>query len=227
MLGGGEQASVIGEVLLNEGRHLIAVVSPEPIKANSPLAGIQRLASDESLLASYSPKEVELVNGLGAIPGQDLRWQLFDYYSKRGYRFASVISPYAILSKYLVLDEGVQIMAGVIIQANATIGKNCLINTGAIIEHDCKIGNHNHLAPSVTLNGSATTADRVHIGTGANVIQGIKLGYGAVIGAGTSIVRDVPAGQVIIPAANRERSLILSATPDQFGKVLQHDIPRT
>ena len=23
------------------------------------------------------------------------------------------------------------------------------------------------------------------------------------------------------------RSLILSATPDQFGKVLQHDIPRT
>lgn len=203
MLGGGEQASVIAETLLNEGRHLIAVVSPEPLKTNSPLAGIQRLVSDENLLASYSPQEVELVNGLGAIPGQDLRWVLFDYYKERGYYFASVISPHATLSKYLILDEGVQVMAGAIIQTNTAIGKNCLVNTGTIIEHDCNIGNHNHLAPGVTLNGSVTTDDRVHVGTGANVIQGIKLGYGAVIGAGTSIVRDVSAGQTVIPAANR------------------------
>ncbi|MFT0212206.1 acetyltransferase [Pseudomonas sp. F1_0610] len=203
VLGGGEQASVIAEILLNEGSNLIAVVSPEPIKANSPLSGVKQLVSDQSLLSSYSPEEVELVNGLGAIPGQDLRWKLFDFYSNRGYRFASVISPHAILSKHLALEEGVQIMAGAIIQTNATIGKNCLINTGVIVEHDCKIGNHNHLAPGVTLNGSVTTADRVHIGTGANIVQGIKIGHGAVIGAGTSIVRDVAAGQVVIPAANR------------------------
>ena len=203
LLGGGEQASVIAEILLSEGRNLVAVVSPQLISSASPLAGIRRLVSDDELLKNYSLDDIQLVNGIGAIPGQDLRWELFDYYSNHGYRFASVISPYAILSKHLALEEGVQIMAGAIIQTNATIGKNCLINTGVIVEHDCKIGHHNHLAPGVTLNGSVTTADRVHIGTGANIIQGIKIGYGAVIGAGTSIVRDVAAVQVVIPAANR------------------------
>ena len=78
LLGGGEQASVIAEILLSEGRNLVAVVSPQPIQANSPLAGIRRLVSDDELLKNYSLDDIQLVNGIGALPGQDLRWELFD-----------------------------------------------------------------------------------------------------------------------------------------------------
>lgn len=206
MLGAGGHATVLAELLIAEDRHLIAVVSPEPIKTNSPLAGLERIANDDKLLTSYLPEQVELVNGVGSIPGNNLRWKLFDFFSERGYTFASVISPHAILSKHLELEEGVQIMAGAILQTNATIGKNTLINTGAIVEHDCIIGAHNHLAPSSTLSGGVVTANQVHIGTGANVIQGIQIGEQAVIGAGTSIAKNVAAKQTVIPAANRLRS---------------------
>lgn len=203
MIGAGGHAAVLAELLLAEGRQLIAVVSPEPIKTNSPLAGLERLASDDSLLTSYSPEQVELVNGVGSIPGNSLRWKLFEYFSGRSYRFASVISPYAILSKYLKLEEGVQIMAGVIVQTSVSIGKNSIINTGAIVEHDCVIGPHNHIAPGVTLSGGVCTERNVHIGTGASVIQGIRVAEYAVVGAGTTIARDVLKKQVIIPAASR------------------------
>ncbi len=203
IIGAGGHASVLAEILLTEGRAIIAVVSPEDINDNSPLAGMNRLMTDEALLTAYSPEQVELVNGMGAIPGNDLYFRLFNYFSEKGYHFISVISPNATVSKYAQLADGVQIMAGAIVQTNATINTNCIINSGAIIEHDCCIGAHNHIAPSATLSGGVITENQVHVGTGANVIQSIKIGTQAVIGAGCTVVRDVPTKQVIVPARSR------------------------
>lgn len=203
ILGAGGHAAVLAEMLLASGRKIIAVVAPEPVKADSPLAGLERIVSDEELLTAYRPEQVELVNGIGSVPGSKTRWKLFEFFSELGYRFANVVSPYAILSAHLELGEGVQIMAGVIVQTNASIGNNTIVNTGAIVEHDCAIGEHNHIAPGVTLSGGVITETKVHIGTGANVIQGIHIAEEAVVGAGTTVARNVPAAQVLIPARNR------------------------
>lgn len=203
MLGAGGHASVLAEILLAENRRLIAVVTPEPIQAKSPLAGLEHITSDEQLLGTYTPQEVELVNGLGSLPGNPLRWKLFEFFSAKGYRFCCVISPKANLSSFLELAEGVQIMMGAQVQTNVSIGKNTIINTGAIVEHNCKIGAHNHIAPGATLSGGVITAHKVHIGTGANVIQGIQIGEQAIVGAGTTVVRDLPAQKTVISAVNR------------------------
>lgn len=203
ILGSGGHASVLAEILLNEGREIVAVVSPEPINESSPLTGVSRLANDESLLDAYSFDEVELVNGIGAIPGNDMHYRLFNYFLSRRYRFASVISPHAIISRSAKIAESVQIMHGAVIQTNAIIGVNCLINSGAIVEHDCFIGPHNHIAPNATLSGGVVTGDRVHIGTGANVIQSIKIGHQAIVGAGCTVIRNIEEKQVIVPARNR------------------------
>lgn len=203
IIGAGGHAAVLAEILMTRGRKIVAVVSPEVITDNSPLAGINRIKTDEALLTAYFPEQVELVNGMGATPGNDLHSRLFDYFSEHGYHFESVISPDAIVSKYARLADGVQIMSGAIVQTNASISMNCIINSGAIIEHDCYIGAHNHIAPNATLSGGVITETQVHVGTGANVIQSIKIGEQAVIGAGCTVVRDVPAKQVIVPARSR------------------------
>jgi len=203
VIGSGGHASVIADILLNQGRTIVATVSPDEIKDNSPLKGIKRLMTDASLLDTYSPEEFDLVNGLGALPGNTLRTNLFDYFSNYGYKFQSVIAPSAIIAGGVKLEGGVQVMHGAIIQTNASIAKNCIVNSGSIIEHDCVIGAHNHIAPGATLSGDVITGDQVHIGTGASIIQSIKIGERAVIGAGCTIIRDVKAGQVIVPARNR------------------------
>lgn len=203
MIGGGGHAAILTELLLAEGRQIIAVVSPKAVMDNSPLSGINRLTSDEDLLTTYPPEQVGLVNGIGAMPDSDVHFRLFNYFSDRGYHFVSVISPHAMLSKYVQLADGVQIMAGAIVQTNASIGMNSLINSGAVIEHDCCIGPHNHIAPGATLSGGVITESQVHVGTGANVIQAIKIRQEAVVGAGCTVVRDVPAQQVIVPARSR------------------------
>lgn len=203
VIGSGGHASVIADILLNQGRTIVATVSPDEIKDNSPLKGIKRLMTDASLLDTYSPEEFDLVNGLGALPGNTLRTNLFDYFSNYGYKFQSVIAPSAIIAGGVKLEGGVQVMHGAIIQTNASIAKNCIVNSGSVVEHDCVIGAHNHIAPGATLSGGVITGDQVHIGTGASIIQSIKIGERAVIGAGCTIIRDVKAGQVIVPARNR------------------------
>lgn len=203
VIGSGGHASVIADILLNQGRTIVATVSPDEIKDNSPLKGIKRLMTDASLLDTYSPEEFDLVNGLGALPGNTLRTNLFDYFSNYGYKFQSVIAPSAIIAGGVRLEDGVQVMHGAIIQTNASIAKNCIVNSGSIVEHDCVIGAHNHIAPGATLSGGVITGDQVHIGTGASIIQSIKIGERSVIGAGCTIIRDVKAGQVIVPARNR------------------------
>ncbi|MDN3454374.1 MULTISPECIES: acetyltransferase [unclassified Psychrobacter] len=203
VIGSGGHASVIADILLSEGRTVVAAVSPDEIKDNNPLKGIKRLMTDVSLLDTYSPEEVDLVNGLGSLPDNTLRTNLFDYFSNYGYKFQSVIAPSAIIAGGVRLEGGVQVMHGAIIQTNASIGKNCIINSGSVVEHDCIIGAHNHIAPNATLSGGVVTGDQVHIGTGANIIQGITIGQRAVIGAGCTIIKDVKEGQVIVPARNR------------------------
>lgn len=203
ILGAGGHATILAEMLLAEGRQIIAVVSPEEIVDSSLLSTINRLTSDDKLLSTYSPEQVDLINGIGAMPRNNKQFQLFKYFSNKGYRFASVISPHAILSSSVKVAEGVQIMAGAIIQTNASIGMNCLINSGAIIEHDCCIGSHNHIAPGATLSGAVVTDSHVHVGTGANIIQGIKIGQKAIVGAGCTVVRDIPEKQIVVPARSR------------------------
>lgn len=203
IIGSGGHASVVADILLSQGKTIVASISPDEIKDNSPLKSIKRLVTDSSLLDTYSPEQVDLVNGLGALPGNTLRTKLFDYFSNYGYKFQSVIAPSAIIAGGVKLEDGVQVMHGAIIQTNASIAKNCIINSGSIVEHDCIIGPHNHIAPSATLSGAVMTGNQVHIGTGANVIQSIKIGERAVIGAGCTVIRDVKAGQVIVPARNR------------------------
>lgn len=203
VIGSGGHASVVADVLLNQGRTIVATVSPDKVKDNSPLKGIKRLTTDASLLDSYLPEEVDLVNGLGALPGNTLRTNLFDYFSNYGYKFQSVIAPSAIIAGGVRLEDGVQVMHGTIIQTNATIGKNCILNSGSVVEHDCVIGAHNHIAPNATLSGGVITGGHVHIGTGANIIQGIIIGREAIIGAGCTVIKNVKEGQVIVPARNR------------------------
>jgi acetyltransferase-like isoleucine patch superfamily enzyme len=44
------------------------------------------------------------------------------------------------------------------------------------------------------LSGQVRVALGAHIGTGASVIQGIRIGAWSIVGAGAVVIRDVPAG---------------------------------
>lgn len=197
MLGAGGHAGVLIELLRQNGRDIKGIVAPTIEPSRPVLRGLSHFVADDDVL-NFDPAEVELVNGIGSLPGSALRGSVYRKFATLGYHFSTVISQSAVVSDYVALGEGVQILPGAIVQCGASIGDNTIINSGAIVEHDCRIGEHNHLAPGVTLSGNVRTGNSVHLGTGAVVIQGVAIGADAVVGAGATLTRDVPAGATIL-----------------------------
>ncbi|MGE6648270.1 acetyltransferase [Shewanella colwelliana] len=194
MLGSGGHAAVLADIMQQLNYTLIAVVSPN--RGESALFScVQHFDSDDDIL-QFSNDEVKLVNGLGALPGQHLRHQLFDRFTQLKYQFEPIVSPYSMLSQYSTLGTGVQILAGAIVQTGCVVGNGTIINSGAIIEHDCHIGIHCHIAPGATICGGVHVGEYSHIATGANIIQGISIGKNCVVSAGATITKDMPDNSI-------------------------------
>lgn len=195
-MGAGGHAAVLMDTLRQQESEVLALFSPVSDNSRKVLQGIRHYQQDDDVL-TFSPDDIQLVNGVGSLPGSTLRAQIFLQFTALGYQFKTVIAESAIVSAYAELGQGVQVMAGAIIQAGAVIGANTIINTGAIIEHDCVIGEHNHIAPGVIISGDVITEDYVHIGTGASIIQGIKLANHVVVSAGVAVTKNVPAAHTV------------------------------
>jgi sugar O-acyltransferase (sialic acid O-acetyltransferase NeuD family) len=112
--------------------------------------------------------------------------------------FSKAIHPRSTVSPYVKIDVGTVVMAGVIINPDVEIGKHCILNTAAVIEHDCIIEDFVHISPNVSLAGGVHVGEGTHIGISATVIQEIKIGKWVTIGAGTVIINDIPDYAVVV-----------------------------
>lgn len=189
MIGNGGHASVLVEMLISQQREIKGYTAPHEEKN---ILNLSYFGTDD-VITRFDPNEVELVLGLGITGVSTVRKSLYEQFVAKGYTFANVIHPTAILASSVQMGGGIQIMAGAILQTNATIADNTIINTGAIVEHDVVIGSHVHLAPGVTLSGGVSIGDNCHIGTGTSIIQGIKIGNETLIGAGSVVVKNIGA----------------------------------
>ena len=66
-----------------------------------------------------------------------------------------------------------------------------IVNTHAIVEHDCHIGAFVHLSPGACVAGGCRIGDGVWIGSNATVIPELVIAEGTVIGAGSTVVRPI------------------------------------
>ncbi|MFZ5633350.1 MAG: acetyltransferase [Bacillota bacterium] len=201
VIGSGGHARVLIDALSLQTVEIFGITDLKPEKAFKTVYGLPLIGKDDAIF-EYKPDKVQLVNGLGSVRDTAARKKIYEYFKSRGYKFATIIHPSAVIASDVTIEEGSQIMAGSIIQTGTCIGHNTIVNTKASVDHDCFIGPHVHLAPGVTLSGGVEVGEGVHIGTGAAVIQGIRIGQNSIIGAGAVVVKDVPEGAIVtgVPA---------------------------
>jgi sugar O-acyltransferase (sialic acid O-acetyltransferase NeuD family) len=206
VIGGGGHAMVLVSTLLLCRASILGFVDLNP--AASSMLGINCLGSDTAV-SLHPPAEVLLVNGVGSTGSTAKRREVYERFTREGYRFAAVIHPSVIAALEVQIEDGVQIMAGAVLQPGSKVGSNAIVNTGAIIDHDCIVGAHTHIAPRAVLSGGVRVGAGAHVGTGACIIQGISIGAESIVGAGAVVIRDVPPGvtAVGVPAKPIERAL--------------------
>lgn len=205
VIGSGGHAKVVIDALQCAGRRVIGRTDSDPARGGIDIGGIPFLG-DDSALTARDPATVELANGIGSTGDATRRIAVFDRFRARGFRFARVIHPSAIVASDAEIGEGAQIMAGAIVQPGCRIGANVIVNTGARVDHDCAIGEHVHVAPGAVLCGEITVGARSHIGAGAVVIQTVSIGEDCLVAAGGAVIKKLPDRALAkgIPARSAE-----------------------
>lgn len=120
------------------------------------------------------------------------------------------IEPGAIIREKVEIGDNAVIMMGAVINIGSVIGEGTMIDMGAVLGGRATVGKRCHIGAGTVLAGvvepaSATPVvieDDVLIGANAVVLEGVRVGRGAVVAAGAVCVEDVPAGAVVagVPA---------------------------
>ena len=104
-------------------------------------------------------------------------------------------------------------LTGIEIHPGAVIGRRFFIDhgMGVVIGETSEIGDDVLLYQGVVLGGTSlekkkrhpTLGDKVLVGTGAKILGPVKVGDGAMIGAGSVVVRNVPSGATVFGIPGR------------------------
>ncbi|MFN7732622.1 MAG: acetyltransferase [Pirellula sp.] len=129
---------------------------------------------------------------LVAIGDNGLRERLSQSLAARGARLATVVSSCAYVSPSACLGPGTVVMPMAAIGASTTIGAGCIINTSASIDHDGWVEPYVHIAPGSHLAGNVRVGIGAMLGIGCSVIPEIEIGEWSIIGAGSTVIRHVP-----------------------------------
>jgi sugar O-acyltransferase (sialic acid O-acetyltransferase NeuD family) len=189
LIGAGGHAKVIADILIESGRPPAAFLDDAP--THNRVLGITVIKG----LELPQPDSAVIV----AIGDNFTREQL----AKRFNAFDIAIHPTAIVSRHAEIGPGTVVMAGAVINAGTRVGAHCIINTRAIVDHDCLISDFAHIAPGATLGGNVRVGRGSMVGLGASVIHGRTIGDHTVVGAGSTVVRDLPPCVVAIGSPAR------------------------
>ena len=96
------------------------------------------------------------------------------------------------------IGEGSAILFGAHIGANVTLGRGCIVNNLASVGHGCRLGDYVNVCDGTMFGGSVVVDHDVFIGLNATILPGVKIGRGAVIGAGAVVTKDVPAATTVV-----------------------------
>ena len=112
--------------------------------------------------------------------------------------FPALIHPSVIMSRTVKIAEGVIIAAGSVLTVEIEIGAHTHINLDCTVGHGAVTGEYSTLFPSVNVSGDVDLGPATSIGTGAAIIQGIRIEANTIVGAGAVVVRDLPENVVAV-----------------------------
>ena len=178
---------------------------------------LARLREDVAAARSHDPAARSSLEVVLAYPGVHALWAY--RVAHRWWRAPGLRLPSRLVSQFARFLTGIEIHPG------ARIGRRLFIDhgMGVVIGETAVIGDDVMLYHGVTLGGKSarrekrhpTLGDRVVVGANATILGPVVIGADSSVGAGAVVVRDAPAGSVLvgIPARDVSRRSTDAAVP--------------
>jgi sugar O-acyltransferase (sialic acid O-acetyltransferase NeuD family) len=183
VIGAGGHAKVVISSLRASGWYVRVVYDDDPKKWSHKILDVPILGPVDRLA------EPDRCPAVIAVGDPLFRQEVVERYDRD---WVTVIHPRAYLDATAVVGPGTVIFAGAVIQPDVSIGAHAIINTSASVDHDCVIHDYAHVAPGAHLAASVRVQRGAFLGTGSQAIPGVTIGECAIVGAGATVVRDIP-----------------------------------
>lgn len=137
--------------------------------------------------------------GLGLPPGKRA---VCGALADAGAKFLTLVHPRAYVGSNVTLGEGCVICPGVVLSCDIRFGRFVTVNLNATVGHDAVIGDFSTLSALCDVTGFVKVGDDCFIGSRAGVVPSKKIGSRVHIGAGSTVINDIPDGEKVfgVPA---------------------------
>jgi sugar O-acyltransferase (sialic acid O-acetyltransferase NeuD family) len=197
--GASGQAKVLNEFIASNGYELVALFDNNK-DVVSPFENIPIYYGVEGFVSWLDQDEKRnffCLVAIGGSRGLD-RKNIQDMFVKHSGIPAKVIHPTAYVSSTATIERGSQVLINAGVGAQAQIGEACIINTGAIIDHECILHEGVHVAPGATLAGCIEVGKYTLIGAGSVILPNLRIGENVIVGAGSVVTKDIPANCTVV-----------------------------
>lgn len=107
--------------------------------------------------------------------------------------FPTIIADDVRFPHNIKFGKGCIICLSSILTVDITVGDFAIVNLDCTIGHDAIIDDFVTLYPSVNVSGNVHIGCCTEIGTGCNIIQWKTIGENTIVGAGSVVIKDIPA----------------------------------
>jgi len=171
------------------------------VPAGEIIMGLPVLGGKQALPGLATQGILMAVNAVGGIGNLNVRRGVFQGLIEAGFHFPVVAHPSAVVEPSASLSAGSQVFPLAYVGSQVQVGFGTIVNTGAIVSHECVLGELVNISPGAILAGGVKVGSEALIGMGATVNLQVTIGAGARVGNGATVKADVPA-KGIVPAGS-------------------------
>ncbi|MFI8288559.1 acetyltransferase [Streptomyces sp. NPDC085614] len=118
-------------------------------------------------------------------------------------RYATVVHPSAVVPAGCTVGPGSVILAQTVLTAAVRVGSHVAVMPQTVLTHDDEVGDYCTLASGVRLGGGARLEQGAYLGAGSLVREYTTIGAWSLVGMGSTVLADVPPGEVWVGSPAR------------------------
>ena len=126
------------------------------------------------------------------------RYMISKKFEKKGLNPINITSKQSDIHKSVKVGKGFISLPKSYINRGTKVGDYTILNTGSMVDHECKIGNGVHLMGGCYLAGRVTVEDFASVGATATILPDIKIGKNSIVGAGSVVTKNVKPNTVVV-----------------------------
>ena len=126
------------------------------------------------------------------------REMMYSKLKSAGISLATLVDPTTLISPTAQIGEGTIVGEFSTVRADVQIGCNCLIQPYCCIGHNICVGDHSVISAFSAPGGWSAYGKRVFVGMHASIRDKINIGDDVIIGMGSAVFQDVPAGATVV-----------------------------